>query len=280
MCALNLKRPAPRPESAASSSASVIHRSAPSNGSSPVKSTFVRAEKELTRRIIVSLTGEEKTGKNHTAFTASAPLFVHSFDIGLDGVVQKFQREKEIYVADYELSIQPGEASPQEVAEAADKVWTQFISNYRDGLASCGNGTTVVDTDTECYELLRLARFGRVANVLPHMYGPVNAELRDMVRESYDHDANVFFLSKKTDVWENYVDANGKERGRKTGEKARKGFGDLPFLVQVVATTTREDTSEGTVFGVTIEDCRLNPSANGVSVPNDYEFIMSAIFED
>lgn len=275
--ALNLKRPAaPRAESAAPA-APVVHRS---KGNSAVKSTFVRAAKPLERRIVISLTGEEKTGKNFCSFTAPAPIYVHSFDIGLDGVVQRFQNDKEIYVADYELSIQPGEASPQEVAEAADKVWAQFISNYRDGLASCGNGTTVVDTDTECYELLRLARFGRVANVLPHMYAPVNAELRDMVRESYDHDANVFFLSKKTDVWENYVDASGKERGRKTGEKARKGFGDLPFLVQVVATTVREDTSDGTVFNVIIEDCRLNPDCNGVTVPNDYEFIMSAIFGD
>jgi hypothetical protein len=274
MCALNLKKPAPRTDSTPAPTPT-IHRSNGNGASKP--STFVRADKELTRRIIISLTGEEKSGKDHCAFTAPAPIYVHSFDIGLDGVIQKFQKEKEMYVADYELSIQPGEASPQEVADAADKVWTQFISNYRDGLASCGNGTTVVDTDTECYELLRLARFGRLANVLPHMYGPVNAELRDMVRESYDHDANVFFLSKKTDVWENYVDSSGKERGRKTGEKARKGFGDLPFLVQVVATTNREDGNE---FTVTIEDCRLNPNCNGVTVPNDYEFIMNAIFED
>jgi hypothetical protein len=276
--ALNLKKPTPRTEqSAQAQSAPVIHRS---NGNSPHKSTFVRAEKALTRRIIISLTGEEKSGKNHTSFTAPSPLFVHSFDVGLDGVVQKFQNEKEIYVADYELSIQPGEASAGEVAEAADKVWQQFVANYRDGLASCGNGTTVIDTDTELYELLRLARFGKLTQIMPHHYGPVNAELRDVIRESYDHDANVFFLSKKTDIWESYIGSDGKEKGRKTGLKGRKGFGDLPFLVQVVASTVREDTTDGTVFNVAIEDCRFNPMANGQQVMNDYESIMSVIFED
>ncbi|HXN71600.1 MAG TPA: hypothetical protein VN861_03495 [Candidatus Acidoferrales bacterium] len=280
MCALNLNKPQPRAESQ-SSSASVINRSPrPSNGnsSSTHKSTFVRADKPLTKRIIISLTGEEKTGKNHTSLTAPSPIYVHSFDIGLDGVVQKFQDEKKIYVADYELTVQPGEASAGEVAEAADKVWQQFVSNYRDGLASCGNGTTVVDTDTELYELLRLARFGKLTQIMPHHYGPVNAELRDVIRESYDHDANVFFLSKKCPVWENYIDSTGKEKGRKTGELARKGFGDLAFLVQVVATTVRDDTPEGTVFNVEIEDCRFNPAANGQIVLNDYDSIMGAIF--
>jgi hypothetical protein len=46
--------------------------------------------------------------------------------------------------------------------------------------------------------------------------------------------------------------------------------------VQVVASTERD----GSTFSVTIEDCRLNPECNGISVPNDYEFIMSAIFGD
>jgi hypothetical protein len=279
MCALNLKKPTPRDASAPTPSAApAIHRSNGNGASKP--STFVRADKELAKRIIISLTGEEKTGKNHTSFTAPGPMYVHSFDVGLDGVVQKFQKDKEIYIADYELTIQPGEASAGEVAEAADKVWQQFVSNYRDGLASCGNGTTVVDTDTELYELLRLARFGKLTQIMPHHYGPVNAELRDVIRESYDHDANVFFLSKKTDIWENYVGADGKEKGRKTGLKGRKGFGDLPFLVQVVASTVREDTGDGTAFNVQIEDCRFNPQANGALVLNDYDSIMSAIFED
>lgn len=278
--ALNLpKRPVVHADATESVSAPITRRpSAPRNGNQPANhaSTFVRADKELTRRIIISLTGEEKSGKNHTAFTAPAPIYVHSFDIGLDGVVQKFQREKDIYIADYELTIQPGEATPTEVANAAEGIWTQFMANYRDGLASCGGGTTVIDTDTEAWELLRLARFGKIAQVQPHHYGPVNAEFRDLVREGYDHDANVFLLSKKTPIWENYVDASGKERGRKTGEMGRKGFADLPFLVQVVATTNRD----GSDFTVTIEDCRMNPEANGQTIPNDYEFIMSTIFGD
>src|ERR1700723_169108 len=187
MCALNLNKPKPQPRAESqSSSASVINRSPrPSNGNSSHKSTFVRASAPVTHRLIVNAEGEEKSGKNHFSFSAPGPVYLHSFDIGNEGVVQKFQSEKEIYIAEYELSMQPGEASAVEVAEAAEKVWQQFISNYRDGLASCGNGTTVVDTGTEMWELLRLARFGKLTQVMPHHYGPVNKERTRQVGGGY-----------------------------------------------------------------------------------------------
>jgi hypothetical protein len=247
------------------------------------KSAFTRATATQSRRMIMSLSGEEKSGKNHTSLTFPAPIYIHSFDIGLEGVVDKFINgqiaSKEIYVADYELEIQPGEASPQEVADSADKVWSRFVTNYKDGLRSCGNGTTVVDTDGEAWQLCRLARFGKIAQILPHHYGPVNAEFRDIIRESYNHSCNVVLLSQRTDVWENYLDSKGQEKGRKTGEKARKGFGELPFLVQINAVCNRLDLAGGgSEFSVTIEDCRFNPDANGVTVPNDYDMIHMTVF--
>jgi len=238
----------------------------------------------MKRRLIVSLTGEDHSGKNHMAFTAPSPIYVHSFDPGIEGVVEKFHNKKDIYVATYELEVQPGEGTPQQVAESADKVWEQFINNYRDGLASCGNGTTVVDTDTEAHELIRLARLGRLTQVMPHMYGPVNAEFRDFLREGWQRPANIFLLSKYVQEWENYADSSGREKGRKTGGMVRKGFNDLPFHVQVCGICERLDHVDdagrltgGSDFQVTITDCRQNPDANGTVIPNDYEMLMLAV---
>jgi hypothetical protein len=232
----------------------------------------------MKRRLIVSLTGEDHSGKNHCAFTAPAPIYVHSFDPGIEGVVEKFHNKKDIYIATYELEIQPGEATPQVVAESADKVWQQFISNYRDGLASCGQGTTVVDTDTEAHELIRLARLGKLSNVLPHMYGPVNAEFRDFLREGWGRPANIFLLSKYVDEWENFTDSTGREKGRKTGNKVRKGFADLPFHVQICGICERIDQDGGgSQFQVLITDCRQSAEYNGMTVPNDYETLAALV---
>jgi hypothetical protein len=245
---------------------------------------FVKSTGRMKSRMVVSLTGEDHSGKNHCAFTAPAPLYVHSFDPGIEGVVEKFNGShpefaaiygsKDIYVATYELAIQPGDAAPQVVAESADQLWQQFIANYRDGMASCGNGTTIVDTDTEAYELIRLARFGKLTQIMPHHYGPINAEFRAFLRESQGMPGNVFMLSKYVDEWENFVDASGKEKGRKTGGKVRKGFGELPFLMQVCGISERIDQlGGGSQFQITITDCRQRPECNGTAVQNDYDML-------
>lgn len=284
--ALNLKTrpsaPAAGSDGEPQQSAPPVRRSLssprPSNGSSASGSGFVLATTPALHRLIVSAEGEEKSGKNHFAFTAPGPIYEHSFDIGNESVIQKFQDEKQIYLAEYGLALQPGEGSPQEVADAADKVWSQFMSNYRDGLASCGQGTTMVDTGTEMWELLRLARFGKLTQVMPHHYGPVNKEMQEAVRLAFSHSGNAIFLHKMKDEWENFVEG-GKEKGRKTGRKVRVGFNDMPFLVQVNARCERQDVEGGgSEFLINIEDCRQNPELNNTQMPNDFEMLLSAVF--
>jgi hypothetical protein len=281
--ALNLPKRSTQAAIATESSAPVVRRpnvpaSRPSNGTKPAG--FVQASTPAVHRLIVNAEGEEKSGKNHFAFTAPGPIFEHSFDIGNEGVVQKFQSQKRIMIAEYELEIQPGEADPREVAEAADKVWSQFLSNYRDGLASCGNGTTMIDTGTETWELLRLARFGKLTQVMPHHYGPVNKEMQEMIREGFGHNCNVIFLHKRKEEWENYVGSDGKEKGRKTGKMKRVGFSDMPFLVQVNLVCERVDIEGGgSDFQITVEDCRQNPAVDGLTIPNDFPTLLDMVFE-
>lgn len=253
--------------------------------SSPRASTFVsttapvkfsRAVASTNRRMIISVCGEEKAGKNYFSFTFPAPIYVHSFDIGLEGTIEQFIDKKEIYTAEYELEVQPGQgASPQEVSESATRLWENFVSNYKDSLVSARQGTVVLDTDSEVYELLRLARFGKLTQVMPHHYGPVNAEFRDIVRSAYDHQSNLFLIGRMGDEWLN--DASGK--GNKTGQRIRKGFGDLPYLTQINALCERVDQEGGgSTFQAVIESCRFNPECNGATVGNDYDALRLAVF--
>src|SRR5438067_2754422 len=128
---------------------------------------FIRATSAVKQRMILNIQGAEGTGKDHMALTYDrGPIYIHSFDIGLEGVVQKFQDTREIYTAEYELTVQPGEATDREVGEAANVVWEQFKANYRDSLASTRDeGMVICDTGTESWELLRLASFGKLTQV-------------------------------------------------------------------------------------------------------------------
>ena len=234
---------------------------------------FVRATSIVKPRLIVNIQGPEKTGKDHMGFSfTGGPIYVHSMDQGLEGVVQKFQNTREIYTAEYELTIQPGEASEREVGEAADVVWEQFKANYRDSLASTrDSGLVVIDTGTEAWELLRLASFGKLTQVMPHHYSKPNAEFRDLVREGYDA-SNVVWIHKMKDEWENYIDSKGQEKGRRTGNKKAMMMNDIPFLVQCnVQTWSEQREGGGTDFHATVIDCRLNPELAGMTIDNDLD---------
>jgi hypothetical protein len=235
-------------------------------------------------RLIVDVGGEEKSGKTHFGFTAPGPIYEHSFDIGNEGVIEKFQAQKRIFVAEYELELQPDEGSAQQVAEAANRVWDQFVANFRDGLHSCGQGTTLVDTGTEMWELLRLARFGKLTQVMPHQYVAVNKEMQALLRECYNHNGSTIFLTKLKPEWENYTDSTGREKGRKTGKMERTGFKDMPFQVQLVGTCERVDRGQaeggGSEFLMTINDCRHTADVNGMVIENDFETLMGLVFAD
>jgi hypothetical protein len=239
---------------------------------------FLLATSEIQNRLILNIQGEEKTGKNHMAFsyTGLGDIYVHSFDQGLEGVVQKFQKSKHIYVAEYELEIQPGEASDKEVGKSANKLWGQYRANYLDSLASTRKeGLVVVDTGSESWELLRLASFGKLTQVMPHHYSKPNAEFREHVRHGYDA-SSVIWIHKMKDEWENYTDSQGREKGRRTGRKKYVGMNDIPFLVQCNVQTQREDLEGGgSEFTCTVLDCRINPELNGMVMPNDFDNLLA-----
>lgn len=242
---------------------------------------FIRAESQVKQRLILNVQGLEGTGKNHLSFTYDrGPIYVHSFDIGLDGVVQKFQDTREIYVAEYELKVQPGEATDREVGDAANKVWEAFVSNYRDSLSSTRDeGLVLCDTGTEAWELLRLASFGKLTQVMPHNYAKPNAEFRDLVREGFDA-TNVVWLHKMKDEYENYLDSKGQEKSRKTGAKSAKMMNDIPFLVQGSVETFSEPRDGGGVdfYMRVLDKYRLNPDLVGMVLENDFNTLLDLTF--
>ena len=231
---------------------------------------FVRANKAFARRLICSIDGLEKQGKDHFALTAPGPICVISTDVGLDGVVQKFQDLKEIYIAEYRVALGPKGGRKQtledmqEVAAACSKIWAGILRDYQDALDS-GARTVIVDTATEVWEILRMARFGKLTQVMPHHYGPVNAEFDGFIKDAYEREGvNLILLHKLTEEWKN--DSAGK--GSPTGTFRRSGFKGVAFAVQVNAVVYRDAEEEKIpdAFHVTIQDCRHNPSLNGIDL--------------
>lgn len=223
---------------------------------------FTRANRKSKHRLIMSLEGVEKVGKNHFAFGAPGPIYFHSFDFGDEGVIQKFQTTTQIYKAEYRLNIRPNTAV-QDAADTARPVWAKFLENFREGLAK--GRTTVVDTATEAHEVLRMAEFGKLTQVMPHHYAPVNQAMKDLWRSAYDSDSNLIMLHRMKEEWENKVNAQGKEVGNKTGRWEMAGYKGTYFEAQVCARAFKEDGQ----FKMLVFDCRQNPDLEGMVLEGD-----------
>jgi hypothetical protein len=230
-------------------------------------------------RLIISVEGLDKSGKNHFAFSAPGPLAYLDFDIGDEGVIEKFQGQKTIIRPNtsYSTRFDDGKQKVEAVKE-----WTRFHGDYTTALKKLRS--VVVDTASETWELLRLARLGKLTQVMPHHYVEVNQEYRDLVREAFEHDANLILLHKLKAEW-----VNGKDgKGNKTGKFERAGFSETGFLVQINLRATRVDIGERTDesdlgFRMEVLNCRQNPAIQGMVLENDminFQFLASLVYPE
>ena len=111
-------------------------------------------------------------------------------------------------------------------------------------------GTLIIDTFTEAYDICRLAHFGKMSQVQPHQYGVAYADLREVMRKVHQSKMSCILLHKMGNNFN-------------TGEPEMKGWNDIPHQVQVTLRTDREDTADGPVFLAEVRACRQNPNLMG-----------------
>jgi hypothetical protein len=165
------------------------------------------------KRLIIAIDGPDKAGKTHFGLSGPGDVYVHSFDTGLEGVVEKFRDKKVIQVAEYQDGSDPNEW------------WETFEYDYLEGSSKKAR-TCVWDTATEVWELLRLAKLGKLAQVPPVKYTEVNMLYRKLIRAAYDSDMNLILLHKVKEEWKD---------NKTTGNMIRAGFSEAGYLVQVNA---------------------------------------------
>lgn len=226
--------------------------SKPATASPPSAIVFQKYDDTKRKRLILSVEGLHSCGKTNFALTAPGPVAIHDLDTGLEGVAEKFVGKKEIFSFSYIIpqSIAlPGTPMGSVLAEEAKKVWETFVLQYRESLKKAR--TVVVDTGSELWELARLARLGKLAQVLPHNYAAINAEFRELLRLAYKHDCNLILLHK---LKREYINE------KFTGNYERAGFNDIDFVAQVTLRATKDPKGEGlNKFNLKISKCRQNP---------------------
>ncbi len=242
---------------------------------------FEEASGEVRPRIIMSVEGLEGTGKSHFALTAPGPIGYIDFDVGSEGVIEKFKKglnglaPKEIYLSSFRIPITGKAAKKADketkakftsiAAEKAEPIWDKVVNDYVLGLDGRFK-SLIVDTGTEMHEMIRLAKLGKLTEVMPENYGPINAEFRDLVRLAYNSDCNVIFLHKMKEEW---VKRKGSNRSDPTGNYIRQGFNGMGYLMQVNLKMLWDKDWEKTsddytdAFSIEVVKCRHNAELRG-----------------
>lgn len=216
---------------------------------------FTRIVNLPPTRVVMSVDGLSKEGKTNFSLTSPAPVCVHNLDLGLHGTAEKFV-DKELYQFTYSIPMSaslPGSGLTS-LGEPARKVWEEFVTQFRASLEKMR--TVVVDTGSEAWNLCRLARLGKLTQVIPIQYTAVNAEFRQLVQLALAQTkCNVIFTHKMKDEYKG---------DQKTGRLERVGFGEIGYDVETVVRTSRDYTKAGVdQFQLEIESCRANLEATG-----------------
>ena len=115
-----------------------------------------------------------------------------------------------------------------------------------------------------------MAAFGKLTQVMPHFYGPVNSELRDMIRKAYRGSKNLILLHK---MKERYALSKKEGKEVRTGDMERAGWSKVGYEVQAELRTYRDEDGG---FGIKVRNCRHRADLMGEEFPepiNDFPSI-------
>jgi hypothetical protein len=241
-------------------------------------SAWEDAPTEFTRRVVfMRIYGDTGTGRTSLALTAPGPIGLCHTAEKLDGIVQRFAREKVIRMANFAGTFR---GSAQDIANQANAIWSRVQGAWFDGLDNWAR-TVVMDTDTEGWELIRLARFGELnpRGRTDSLYGPVNAEWRSLFKRFRAQDrCNVISIGQTKDEYREFI-KNGQKSSERTGRTIMAGMKEMSFMSDVVIRTDRKPDGG---FIATIEKGWFNAHTEGMTFENEdirFSYIMSLITE-
>jgi hypothetical protein len=234
-----------------------------------LKLGLTKVVRSAHRRLIIASRAHDKCGKTHFACTAPGPIYYAGTEQGDEGVVDKLAQNlnKNIFKRDF---IVPPNLRDKGIYE---KTWDQFADVWIKVCDSRKFKTVVVDNAGDLWELIRMARFGKLTQVRPEHYAPVTAEFEEVINYPKKFpDLNAIFLHKlkKEYVKSKGPNADKNDRGDWSGAYIPRGCESMPYMVQANIEHfryLRSDNKRG--FGIRIINNRMDGSVDGAELKDD-----------
>lgn len=204
---------------------------------------FIKADDQTKHRIVGASYGEVGTGKTSFWLGAPGPIVVQTLDQGLEGVVEKYTKEKDIYIANYDLGHTVGQEFSHEMAvEARDK----FVEDFEHAVLHAR--TIIWDRESDMFSLFSYAEFGtpdKYQAGAPKDWDKLKGNIKRLIAIAKASDVNFGIIQGLRDEW-----AKGKMG--KTGARVRDGMEAVSALVHIDIEHTRVNGE----FAITIGKCR------------------------
>lgn len=198
-------------------------------------SPFARYDKALVEpkhRIIAASVGEVGCGKTSWWLGAPGPIVVQTLDQGLEGVVEPFAREKDIYVANYDLGKKPGTEFTVEMAKEAIQKFNEDFEH-----AVIHARTVVWDRETDLWNTWFFAEFGTddaFGAAPPKDWDRLKGKIRRLIAMAKATDVNFGIIQGMKNEWVQKISAkSGTKQATQSGNRVPAGMDDIDALVHI-----------------------------------------------
>ena len=204
-----------------------------------------KVEQVSKRRLFVEVGGLQKQGKTHFLFSAPGPIAYFDFNNRSDYVADKFCDEKEIHMYEY------GRTKGMEMS-VWRAVWDEFVTDFKAAVAHPEIRTIGIDTDTDLWEIRRIAQFGRASSV-PTAYSALNKDLRDLFNMVRHTDKNLVVLTEMKKKYVTRIVRTPKgehEQASWDGTYEMVGWSGTPYKVDMVCSTSYDVAEKEFVLNI------------------------------
>ena len=227
-----------------------------------VKAAWEKAVPNRRRHGHLNVWGGEGSGKSHLAATIPKPAGVLDFDMNFDRVLDSFNCD------DFKIApIRYYSAANKELTQTeCEEAWKKLEACYHDAMGWARG--IIIDTDTEMWELVRLADHGTAqpkGNRLDRLWGPTNTKMLRLLRGWRAHSVNLVTVSMQTEIYVEGKDQYGKRVSKPTGEMGRAGFKKLLYTADASVRCFKDDGA----FHAELTVCKNNIALEGMLFSRD-----------
>ena len=198
---------------------------------------FTKADQPAKPRIIANSYGEVGTLKTSFWLGAPGPIVVFSFDKGLEGVIEEYQKTKDIYVKEYTWGHMPGQGPDQ---QAAIDLRDEFTEDFEH---ACKHARTVfIDKETELWDVVKYADFGAPQEGTPKDWDRPKGRMRRLLNMPKATDINFGVIQGMRNEWVSQVNPKtGKKGITQSGLRIPAGSDDVEAIMNINLEHFRED---------------------------------------